>query len=101
MSNMDTMTILKSAIDDINALILQGVVNWKHATNAVGKIGAVIDALEKQKTEKEAAYNAAIEDARKKRELAKAEAAERGEEILGGETVFVDLTSGEQKTIIE
>ena len=33
----DTAGILRSAMQDINALMLQGVVNWNRAASALGK----------------------------------------------------------------
>ena len=95
------INMLKSAVEDMNGLILQGVLNWRRASSAVSKVSAVIEALQKEQDKKEAAYNAAIEDAKKQRAKAKAEAAERGEEIVGGETINIDLTTGKQETIIE
>lgn len=97
----DTVEMLEEAIKDINALILQGVMNWKHATDAIGRIGAVIEDLKKKEEAKTKAYNEALEEARKNREQAKKEAAERGETIHGGETINIDLTTGKQETIIE
>ena len=79
--------ILKSAQDDVNALIIQGVTNWKHAYDAIAKIDAVIKDVEKKEEAKEKAYNASLEDAKKRREQQLKEAAERGEEIEGGETI--------------
>lgn len=97
----DTVEMLEEAIKDINALILQGVTNWKHATNAIGRIGAVIEDLKKKEEAKNKAYNEALEEARKNREQAKKKAVKSGEEILGGETINIDLTTGKQTTIIE
>lgn len=93
--------MLTSAIEDINALILQGVMNWKRAASAISKVAAVAEGLKKERERKEAAYQASIADAKQQREKLKAEAAEHGEEILGGETIHIDCTTGEQRTVIE
>lgn len=96
---MDSIEMLQSAINDINGLILQGIPNWKRALSAVGKINAVIEGLSKEQETKQKAYDAAIEDARKRREEAKAEAARNGEEILGGETIRINA-DGSQEVLI-
>lgn len=101
MKNLNTIEMLKSVIDDLNKLKLEGYANWGHAFNAVAKISSVISGLEKEQKAKEEAYKASIEDAKARREQAKKEAAERGEEIIGGETINIDLTTGKQTTIIE
>jgi len=98
---LSTIEMLKSAVDELNKLILQGYANWGHAFNAMAKISSVISSLEKEQKAKEEAYKASIEDARARRERAKKEAAERGEEIIGGETINIDLTTGKQTTIVE
>ena len=79
MENM--IDVINSAITDINGLILQGVLNWQNATNAVKKLNSVVVQLKKQQERKEAAYNAAIEDAKKQKEKAKVEI---GELTTGG-----------------
>jgi len=87
---MDDISVLKGAIDDINGLIIQGVVNWKKAVDAIDRISIVIEAIEKKNKAKEEAYRASIEDAKKRREQQKNEAIERGEEIVGGETIHIN-----------
>lgn len=58
----DTTGILRSALQDINALVLQGVVNWSRAANAVGKIESAIRAVEaRDKEDEEAAAKRAEE----------------------------------------
>lgn len=98
---MTGIEMLKSANEDINALILQGMVNWKRAASAIAKINAVISEMAKAEEAEKKAHDEAIEEARRQREQVKQEAAERGEEILGGETIEINLLSGEQKTVIE
>lgn len=100
-SEKGTIDMLNSAIGDINALIIQGAANWKHALNACGKIKAVVDNLEKMEAAREEAYSQSIEDAKKRREQQLKEAAEKGETVIGGQTIEINPLTGEQKTIIE
>jgi hypothetical protein len=55
----DTAGILRSAMQDINALMLQGVVNWNRAASALGKIESAIRAVEARDKEDEEAADAA------------------------------------------
>ena len=84
---MNILETLKSIVVDLNGLTLQGFANWKHADDAMQKLILVIKDYEDKQTAKEKAYNEALEDAKKRREEMKAEAAKRGEEIIGGETI--------------
>ncbi len=87
---MNTLETLKSIVVDLNSLTLQGFANWKHADDAMQKLILVIEDLEKEKKEKEKAHNEFLENAKKRREQMKAEAAERGEKIIGGETIRIN-----------
>ena len=87
---MDRIQTLKSIVVDLNSLILQGYANWKHADDAMQKLILVIEDLENEKKEKEKAHNEFLENAKKRREQMKAEAAERGEKIVGGETIRIN-----------
>lgn len=49
----DTAGILRSAIEDINALNLQGVQNWARVINAVQKIESAIHAVKRRDEEDE------------------------------------------------
>lgn len=93
--------MLKAAVADINGLVLQGAVNWTRANSAINRITAVIEGLEKETKAREQAYKAAIEDAKASKAKAQAEAAERGEEVLGGEVIHFDLKSGEQTVLVD
>jgi phage/plasmid primase-like uncharacterized protein len=96
---MDNIRMLNVAIEEINALVIQGVVNWKRASSAIDRIKAVISVLEQEKEAQMKAKEEAAQELKKQREQAKREAAERGEEILGGETINIDLLTGEQTVI--
>jgi CRISPR/Cas system type I-B associated protein Csh2 (Cas7 group RAMP superfamily) len=96
---MDNIGMLNAAIEEINALVIQGVVNWKRASSAIDRIKAVVSVLEQEKEAQKKAQEEAMQELRKQREQAKREAAERGEEILGGETINIDLLTGEQTVI--
>lgn len=85
-----SVELLESAIRDIDKLTLTGVMNWNNANSALSKIGSVLDALKKQEEAKEKAYNDAIEDAKQAREKQLADAAARGETVIGGQTVKVN-----------
>ena len=98
-SEQNTIDILKSVQTDINALIMQGVCNWQHAMNAFGKINAVIEALERDERTKEREKAIELEKAKIKREMELKEAAERGEKIIGGETIQLNA-DGTQEVLI-
>ena len=98
MSNIDMIDL---AIVRINSLILQGVANWRSASEATEILVSLKKALQEEEKARQKAYDDSIAEARERREKMKAEAAERGEEILGGETINIDLTTGKQETIIE
>lgn len=93
---MTNVEMLQSTIDDINALVLQGIVNWKRAFDAIGKLQAVINSLKKEDEAREKAFRASIEEAKRNREKMKQEAAERGEELIGGETIVIN-SNGEEE----
>lgn len=95
----DDVGLLESAIADINGLGLQGLANWQRAASAIQKIAAVIDGRKKERAEQEETRRQEIEEARRAREQAKAEAAARGEEIVGGETVQINA-DGTQEVLI-
>ena len=96
---MNASEMLKSSLDDINALILQGVGNWSHALNAYSKIKAVADVLEKDAQAKKQREDEELARKRAEREKALKEAHEQGGEILGGETVRIHA-DGTQETLI-
>ncbi len=81
--------LLKSAISDINRLSLTGAVNWEAAAEAIKKIYAVIRTLSAQREESDRAEMEALEKKRKERQEQLKAAAERGEEIIGGETIRI------------
>lgn len=86
--------MLKAALADISKLTLTGPLNWNLANGAINKISAVIEGLKKEREAREAAYRQSVEDANKNRAKLAKEAAERGEELVGGETYVIDLKGG-------
>ena len=98
-SEQGTIEILQSVQKDINSLILQGVLNWQNALNAYGKTQAVIDAFQKEERAKKREEDIELEKMKRQREQQLKEAAERGEEIIGGETVRL-YPDGTQKVLI-
>lgn len=96
---MSDIDMLKGAVEEINALTIQGVVNWRYAVDAVSRINAVIKSLEDRVKAKEEAYKASIEDAKKRREQRLKDAAENGEKIIGGETIKIN-SDGTQEMLV-
>ena len=78
----DTAGILRAAVQDINALILQGVANWTRAAGAIGKIESAIRAVEARDREDEAA--AAAEEARQAEQAVKVVDFRKGSDDEGG-----------------
>lgn len=89
--------MLSEAIAKISKLTLTGPLNWSLANGAINQISAVVEGLKKDREAREKAYAESIEDARKNREKRAAEAAERGEELVGGETYVYDFKGGGAK----
>ena len=89
--------------DELSVLNLVGPAQWEHGLRiAKGILDIKKELSEEEKMRNEAykeAYNASIEQKRKQREQAKKEAAERGEEIIGGETVRINA-DGTQEVLI-
>ena len=89
--------------DELSAINLVGPVQWEHGLRiAKGILDIKKELSEEEKRRNEAykeAYNASIEEKRKQREQAKKEAAERGEEIIGGETIRINA-DGTQEVLI-
>lgn len=91
--------MLKSVLDDLNKLSLVGINNWQIVLNACKKVAAVRQALSKEQEARDNAYKASIEEAKARREQQLKEAAERGEEVLGGETIRVKA-DGTQEVLV-
>jgi len=94
-----TIEIVMSLMRDLDSLSLTGTRDWETGINMAKKLIAVKHDLEEEEKQNKKAYDEAIEEAKKKREQMKKEAAERGEEIVGGETVRV-YEDGTQEVII-
>ena len=98
---MTELELLASAAQDLDGLTLRGLANWRLADSALKKIGAVMESLKRREDAEKEADARQIEELRAAREQAKAEAAARGEEILGGETYRIDMQTGKAEKIIE
>ena len=97
---MTNKEMLVSAVNDINGLVIQGNHNWKLACSAIDKIFAVCSALDREDELREKKEKAELEDLKRRRAAEKA-ALETGEaDTVGGETIHVNLLTGEQ-TVIE
>ena len=91
--------MLKSALDDLNRLSLIGIDNWQRVLSACKKIVSVRQALSKEQEARDNAYKASLEEVKARREQQLKEAEERGEKILGGETIRVNA-DGTQEVLI-
>ena len=89
--------MLKAALADISKLTLTGPLNWSLANGAINRITAVIEGLNKDREARDKAFEQSIKDANENRARLAKEAAERGEELVGGETYVIDLKGGEGK----
>ena len=96
---IDIIGMLQLIKNDINALVLQGSYNWNHAASAIQKIDAIITEENAKKEHKKIQEDKLLEEKRKQREKQLKEAAERGEEIVGGETVRL-YPDGTQEVLI-
>lgn len=65
----DTAGILRSAIEDINALNLQGVQNWARAIGAIQKIESAIRAVKARDEEDEKAADEAAKKAEEENKI--------------------------------
>lgn len=83
---MNGEEMLADAISKISGLTLTGPINWSLANAAINQISAVKDRLKKDRETREAAYAQSVADAKAEREKRAQEAAQRGEELVGGET---------------
>ena len=91
--------MIKSVLDDLNKLSLTGIDQWQRALSACKKLISVREALKKEQEARENAYKASIEDAKAAREQQLKEAQQRGEKVLGGETIRINA-DGTQEVII-
>ena len=98
---MTVIELLDLAMTQINGLILQGLPNWQKAQRAMDILDAVKKGIQEEDKRREEAQAAILEAERKRREADKARAAENGGEIIGGQTIKIDLSTGEQTTLIE
>lgn len=98
---MTVIELLDLAMAQINGLILQGLPNWQKAQRAMDILDAVKKGIQEEDKRREEAQAAILEAERKRREADKARAAENGGEIIGGQTIKIDLGTGEQTTLIE
>ena len=96
---MDTLTLIQSLIVDLDSLSVKGIEN---ATTIVGMFQKLrqLKSTEQARVEaKQKAAEAELEQKREARRKQLAEAAERGETIVGGETIQINA-DGTQEVII-
>lgn len=98
-SQEGTIDILESVKNEINGLLIQGVLNWQHALNAYGKVNAVVENLKKEEREKQREHDIEIQKMKIQREQQLKEAVERGETVIGGETIRINA-DGSKEVII-
>lgn len=96
---MKSVIEIQNIWDELSALNLTGPAQWEHGLKIARGIIEIKKELQEEEKRREEAYNASIEEARKRREQAKKEAAERGEEIVGGETIRINA-DGTQEVLI-
>lgn len=96
---MKSISEIQTAWTELEGLSLTGIVQWEKGIKIAKSLIEIKRELLEEEKRREEAYNASIEEARKRREQAKKEAAERGEEIVGGETIRINA-DGTQEVLI-
>lgn len=96
---MKSINAIQEAWTELEGLSLVGVGQWEKGIKIAKSLIEIKRELLEEEKRREEAYNASIEEARRRREQAKKEAAERGEEIVGGETIRINA-DGTQEVLI-
>lgn len=96
---MDNIDTLQNVLNTLDKLSLQGFENWRLVGKAAAQVAAVMDDLKRQQEAREKAYEESLKEAKARREETLAAAHERGEEILGGQTVRFNA-DGTQEVLI-
>ena len=96
---MKSVNAVQEAWTELEGLSLVGIAQWERGIKIAKSLIEIKRELIEEEKRQEEAYQASIEEARKRREQAKKEAAERGEEIIGGETVRINA-DGTQEVLI-
>lgn len=96
---MKSISEIQTAWTELEGLSLTGIAQWEKGIKIAKSLIEIKRELLEEERRREEAYNVSIEEARKRREQAKKEAAERGEEIVGGETIRINA-DGTQEVLI-
>lgn len=96
---MDTLTLIQSLIVDLDSLSVKSVENCATVVGMFQKLTQLKKTEQVRIEAKQKAAEAELEQKRAERQKQLAEAAERGETIVGGETIRIDA-DGKQEVII-
>lgn len=96
---MTSVELVQAIMSDLNKLSLTSVRDWEIGVGIAKALISLKHGLEDEEKARKKAQEAALEEARAKRHAEKQAAAERGEEILGGETIRLN-SDGSTEVII-
>ena len=96
---MNAIELIVSLMRDLDGLTLKSVHDWEIGVRMAQNLISLKHALEDSAKREQESQLAALEEARMKREETLREAAERGEKILGGETIRINA-DGTQEVLI-
>jgi len=96
---MDTLTLIQSLIVDLDSLSVRSVENCATVVGMYQKLAQLKKAEQARVEAKQKAAEAELEQKRAERQKQLAEAAERGETIVGGETIRINA-DGSQEVVI-
>lgn len=96
---MDTLTLIQSLIVDLDSLSVKSVENCATVVGMFQKLTQLKKTEQVRIEAKQKAAEAELEQKRAERQKQLAEAAERGETIVGGETIRINA-DGTQEVVI-
>lgn len=96
---MTSIELVQAIMADLNKLSLTSVRDWEIGVGIAKALITLKHGLEDEEKARRKAQEDAIAEARAKRQFEKQAAAEKGEEILGGETIRIN-SDGSQEVII-
>lgn len=97
---MGHVEFIKSIIAEINSVYVIGKENSMHVLSAIRMLEVLSKGITNEEKSREEAERFKLDEMRRKRENDLKKAIEKGETILGGETIQLDV-NGNQKVIIQ
>lgn len=93
---MTNVELIVQLMKQLDSLSLRGVRDWEIAVQMASELLSLKHGLEHEAEQKKAEEAARLEELRKQREALKQAAAERGEELLGGEIYHITADGVEE-----